>query len=280
MIIDILKRPKITSVKIFLLWIAIGNLMSGLCSQFEDSIAYDAFSCMYSMLGEDLGQEISILSSTALGIFAYKSVADLDPETNSSYATKSIIVTILLSIIMVVLPIFPFSLYTYGYADHCVILTNPDYSQAATVKGIFIILILQCLPFLIITIISYAKLMLLLRKNFRASLKKLAPFNMNSLFWYPSAQFVLYFPAVFWWIQMVISGDSEVVKALSRVADIMMSSAGFVCALLYVKFPKNSDNEDHNNSIALDLSTSLRKDSFISSLKLERAVSEFGLPIS
>jgi len=192
MIIDIMKKPRISSVKKFLLWIAIGNLISGVSSQFEMFMAFGPLTCISSMIGEDLGQQISITSATALGVFAYKSIADFRLGNDISYAKKIIIITLLLSIVLTVPPLFPPFFYSYGYDDECTIFPNTAYSITAFFEGIFVTDMVQLLPFLITSIMYYAKLIFYLRKNFASALKKSAVLNVYSLFWYPCAQFVSY----------------------------------------------------------------------------------------
>jgi len=77
----------------------------------------------------------------------------------------------------------------------------------------------------------------------------------------------------------VITGESTIPKIISQVSDITTSSAGLVSAFLYVKYSKNSD-ENHIEHAELDLPSSRKDSSFITNLKLERTISEFGLPES
>jgi len=111
MIIDICRMPKKTNVMKFLFLICIGNLITEISFILDTFSPPDKILCWTNKTIEDFGQQISIVSSAALTIFSYKSLVDLDHIAQDNYVKKSMITSIILTLILTVPP----SLFYYYY---------------------------------------------------------------------------------------------------------------------------------------------------------------------
>ena len=181
MIVDICKQPKISNVKVLLLCLAIGNLVAGIFTLVGVSLSDGVISCTISSWMEDAGEQMSITSSAAVAMFLYRSISCLEVSKRSQYLRKCLFFIAFHTIILTLPPLFPFYFYTFGYDDGCIYIPNENYEPETFFKAVILTEAFQYLPFLLISIYYYIRLMLFLTANFSGVLKT-NQLNVKNLF--------------------------------------------------------------------------------------------------
>jgi len=276
-IFDICRMSRISHVKQFLLLIAFGNLITGLSLVMELFYGENTLTCAIALYGENFGQQIAIVSSSVLGIFAFKSVTQLELDNFDKYVKKCIWFTIIISFLLETPPCFPFFVYTYGHADDCKYMRNEAISESVFVTGTLAMGLLEIVPFLVVSLIFYMKLMYYLKSHFDKALKKTRFLKIERLFWYPLAQFVLYFPNALWWLDSTLRRNFAFDDIISYSTAILEASAGISTAVLYYFFSKSLDKREEllNEEIRISLVTNDEVD-----FHGGRYASEYILPIN
>jgi len=264
MIHDLWKLKKKAAVRNFLLMIALGNVINGTASL----LPVGRYICSIGQFGYFFGANLSIICSAFLSIFSYKSLAEYDREYLENFTKRNLIKSTLVALAINIAPFFPFFMFSYGAygkgvlifsygaqgdAETCGYYSNPLLDKEVVIWSFVAFHLAAYLPFIIITLSNYLKLIMLLKEQFAMALEQSDTVQFGKLFWYPISQFVSYVPFVFASLTPLMDDYPNLAKFFVWLCSYAAALAGFMTTLVYICLSRSSLQEKYIRQSSADI---------------------------